>query len=1512
MKAADFAIRHPTVIGILLISLALFGILSFRGMNHELLANITTPEILVMTVYPGASPEIVEREVTKPLEDEFSLIEGIEKVSSNSNSGYSLIFITMDWGVDLDAKKNDIRDRINNASAELPENIDGNPRLFELGTSSLPVYTCLVESDLTDGELAGFLKDDIVPRISRIADVSAVYTRGVEAPAIRVRLEPENMETMDITALDVYAAVSRGQAGVPAGDVGIGADLIAFQSDGNYNSIGQIGRQPVGYTGEGLPVYLDDVADLYPGFMNPEFRASSDGQRTVALDVMKRPGGDTESVVRGVKAIQAEISAESSGVIRFDTVLDNAETIGITLSSVSRSALFGGVLAIVILLLFLHDLRASLIVSLAIPFTVFLTFILMRARGMTLNIMTLAGITVSVGMIVDASIVILENTLRHRRMGKGAVDAASVGAQEVGGAVLASTSTSLSVFLPILFVSGLAGAILKEVSWVLIFALSSSALTAIFIVPWLSSRILEGEARNGPSARFGKIFDRHFDRFADAYSHLLQVVLDHRNFVLILAAVLVFASAAVIGSLGGEMFSAPDMNELEVSVRLPAGYDLASAEKKMREIAAVVRAEVPEIETDLWYAGLADSATIVDSGNPTSGYGRVRLTRAAGRKRSVFEIVRHLNTLLPATVPDAEFTVKNGGLAKQMDYATDGAGFRVELSGSDWETVLEAAGSLQKLMEADPLVSGSKIGVRRDRELIALEVNREIAGRLGVDPVSAGMNLRILFAGEEAGTLDSSGLSRPIFIDSSLAGGRMPVGIMGRIRVRNIAGDTVPYSAFTKMERRSSTDSIPHRDRLPSLVVVGNLRENDLSGVRSRLVPKLEDAAFPPGISWRVIGAAEVMGDTFRELGRALGIAIFLVYAVMVIQFERFTQPFIIMGAVPFVLIGVALSLAVFNTRISMMTFFGVIALGGMVVNNAIVLVEFANQLRAEGFAIRKAVLEAARIRLKPILITTLTTLLGLIPLAFSLGEGSQIYAPLGQVIGGGLLTSTLITLALVPVLYEWVETRRSEKASSRRSGVGKGSRSAGGGTGGSVLPILILIGILGFFGPGLNSAVARDMGDTVPPWSLEEMTMMALGDDPELQAARADARSASAQLRGARAERGPVVDLELGASYLSDPLLSVTAGALGELPPALGGAALPSEDIDVWGKANDFRYDLSAVLEQPLFTWGKISSGIGIAEAGRAAASWNAASREQSIIAEVRIACESLVLIGRMLELTTRQRELGDRLSELTLKNYEEGFLLETEYRDTRNRLQQIFITASGLETLEKDILLGLELMTGLRGLEKSDLLLPGVDDGLDSYQLPAIDELLISAGERNPDLQALESMESMAECRLDLARGNAGIKPDLMFRTEFGYGGGFDRSPDNLDGSWHLTFGVGSTLFDSGRSLAGIRSAEAERSAAVARSEDGRRRLESFIRTSRHAMSLNRANIDYYVGLRDTDSARADEKRLSWEAGYGREEQWLLAELDGLTSELQRLREVLDFLRLDRQVRAAAGISY
>ena len=474
--------------------------------------------------------------------------------------------------------------------------------------------------------------------------------------------------------------------------------------------------------------------------------------------------------------------------------------------------------------------------------------------------------------------------------------------------------------------------------------------------------------------------------------------------------------------------------------------------------------------------------------------------------------------------------------------------------------------------------------------------------------------------------------------------------------------------------------------------------------------------------------------------------------------------------------------------------------------------------------------------------------------------------------------------------------------------------------------------GILGPFGtlgfPGPFSLGAREARENQPPYTMEHLNRLAFENSPRVQEAGAAVQSAAHRLRGARAEFGPALSLRIGTSFLSDAQISVPAGALGELPPPAPGASpvkLPRTDTDVLGQADDFRYDLSAVLEQPLFTWGKIRSGIAMARAASGAALWAAESRNDEIRASIRIILESLTLLQRMISIADDQESIAERLVEITRRNVEEGFLLDSVARTAGDRLREVVLNRSVLHRERNELLLALEEITGLSSLTPDDLVLPAVNHRIENPENPqenekadpfeglagfSPDELIAGAMNTNTDLRSLEALALLARKESDYARGASAPRPDLAFRVQFSYGGGFNRDPDDINGTWRLTIGAKSTLFDSGRSRSASRSAQAEAVAAEARAEHARRQIITLIRSSLYAMQLHRENALYYAALGDTDARRAAESRRSWETGYGREEQWLIAELEGQSAELRRLREVIDYWKTRRTLERAVGI--
>ena len=1033
MKISDFSIKHPAVITILLAAVLVFGILAASGMKKDLISMVEFPSVVVVTVYPGAGPEVVEEEVTDVLEEQFSQIPGIHNLESHSGNSVSLIIIEFSWGADIDLKKNDVRDRISNAESELPEGIDGRPRMIDYSVNSLPIYSCLILSDYDPAAFSGYLDETVKPKISRIDGISEVSIRGEQKEEIVVKLYPDRMTDRGITALQIYQTLRYANTDTPGGDVIYNEENLTLRTEGQFKSISELENLVLDYRDGGY-IYLKDVADVALQEKENEGYFISGGEPVVVMDIMKQSGGNTMGIIKEIRKVSAEIEKETGGMVRFVPVMDNARDIDISINSVLKSAYLGGLLAILVLFLFLHDFRTTLIIALSIPFSLLLTLAAVRLKGMSINIMTLSGMTVSIGMIVDASVVILENTHKHFRAGMSRKEAASRGASEVGGAVIASMTTSVCVFITLVVMKGFAGELLSEVAWVIVFALGASTLTAVVLVPFLSSLLLKEERE--PKRKTGKflrkvsgLWDRNFEALSLSYRKGLNWGLRHRGFILITAALLLIMSALSIRFIGFEFLTAPDMNEMELRVETPNGFSLDQTFEKMEQIRDIVEKEIPEKEADIYYTGFEDSHAGTGTVKPNRGNARIHLISVSRRDRSVQEMIPLLQRKIAENVPDVKITVLNGGLAKMLNYVTGGEGFKIEVYGSSWDSVKESAVMIQKILEQDPEVNSTDINISFDRRELTAVLNQETLNSLGITSYEAGITNRIFFNGINAGTFRDGGDSYDIRMVSPYAGKKIDEDVINIIGLKNTDEGMVNLAAVSTLETQPAVDTIFHKNKMTCMIITAYLKEADMKGIQKRVLPVLTDLSFPPGINWKVAGSADLMKDVFGDMAMALMISIFLIYMVMVIQFERFLQPFIIMGSVPFTLIGVILSLMVFRSRLTIISFFGIIALGGMVVNNAIVLVDYINLLRKrDNLELKEAVLRGAADRLKPIMITTLTTVLGILPLAFGLGEGSELTAPLGQVIGGGLITSTLITLFLIPLLYYTLEKRKERR----------------------------------------------------------------------------------------------------------------------------------------------------------------------------------------------------------------------------------------------------------------------------------------------------------------------------------------------------------------------------------------------------------------------------------------------------------------------------------------------------
>lgn len=1027
MIVSDFSIRHPAIITILMAALVVFAVLAATTLNREMIPPVALPMAAIITAYPGAGPGEVERDVSKPIENEMSTLPGVSTLRSTSSDSYSVVMLEFHDGVDVYGKLPQIRELLNGIADDLPEGIEGAPVVLVMESSShLPMFSARVHGTMDAETLTTYLEENLVPAIARIPGVSKINLVGGARREARVTLGLSELESRGISALSVFQALQYGNVDMPAGSARYRSRELSLTTAGSFSDLEELGGLAVG-RGADSPVFLRDVADIRITTAPPDVRVRSGGRDYVMVDVLKRDEGDTIRITAEAIAALDEIAAASGGAIGYAVISNQSETTQRSLATVLRSAWSGIVLTVLVIILVLHDARATVIIGLSIPLSALFALVGLYLTGKSLNLLTLSGMVVSIGMVVDNSIVVLENTHNHFTRSGDRRLAASVGAGEVGGAVVASTTTTVCVFAPLLFIAGIVGIILNDLSLAIVFSVGASLLVSVVVVPWLSSLILKhGDELHRPRAvtAVNGWLDRRFASLERAYRRILRWALDAKPFVIVLAAALLVASVLLLSVLRLSFLPPTDTGEFELNIATPAGTTLEETCAKVDEIDALVKSLVPEIQTDAYYVG-STSALALGS-TPNRAYGRVRLVPSEDRARTIQQIIPVVQDAIARGVTDCDVTVLNGGFDALLALGTGGQGFQMEVYGADLDDVVATATMAREMLASDRDVFKTELSVSLDAEQLSASLSRAYLGTLGVTSYEAGVTSRILFGGMAAGTLRMGDRDYPIRVTSDVAAAPLSEDVLNRITLKTQTGRTVSFAAFSTLESLPTVSRIERKDRNFSIEVRGYLRTDDQTGVTARMQQRMAALQVPAGVKFRTAGTSKLITDSLRSLGLALAIALFLVYSVMVIQFERFLQPLVIMASVPFCLIGVVLGLYAFGSSLSIVGMLAFITLGGTVVNNAIVLVDYTNLLRRDrGMDLRAALLEGSANRLRPILMTTTTTLFGVLPMAFARGNGSEVYAPLGQSVMGGLLTSTLVTLIIVPLLYEVLEKRR-------------------------------------------------------------------------------------------------------------------------------------------------------------------------------------------------------------------------------------------------------------------------------------------------------------------------------------------------------------------------------------------------------------------------------------------------------------------------------------------------------
>jgi len=997
-----------------------FGVLALIFLKREFVPSIIMPSIRVVTSWPGVGAENIDNDVTEILEERFASLPGIDDIYSESREGISVIKLEFDEKTNINELLQEVQNRVEIASSDLPDDLASVPIVSTWGAPDVPVFSFAISGPWDSDRITRYAEDVVLQEIYEIEGVADADILGGRKREVRINLNLQAIANSNLTPLEVAAALRNRNVALPAGLVGWGDEEWALRMSGEFTEIDEIENLVVGNNGS-VPIRLMDVSTVTLDYEHTDLKIRSGLQDMLVIQVMKQESGDAIKISREIRERLASLEEVGDASYRFVILHDDSEIVKLSLGTVTRSAILGICMAIAIIFLFLRSWKYTLIIAVSLPIALLIAFVGMRLAGFSLNVLTLAGITVSLGMVVDSSIVVLENIHRRRSAGDSMRNAALSGAGAVSGAVTASITTSVSVFAPMMFLGGIVGSVLKDISATIVFCLAASLCAALFLVPLLAHRNEFGSSKRMIRSRLMAKIER-------SYESSLRRVLSLSGVYLVAAAAVLLISIIAADLMGISFLPSADYNELFISLELRPGASIEEGANAADTAEAVIRKEIPELKNLIFFVGIEDN--ISNSFKKRERvWGQILLESRNRRKRDFRDLMVNLNEKLPPELPGVAVTVFNGGFDRMLSLGTEGAGYRVELFSESLEDLRSEADRVEAILLENPEIISTTRDVKANRRFVNARFDQEIMGVLGINAGNAARNARIVFEGVDIGVYrPSGGENRNIRLSSDFESSTPDSQSLSAIPIRGANGRISDLHTFTSLEEKRGFSQYRRHNRARMLTVIGYTRSENFRNINRQLKEALSDLPLRKGVEWRQEGIMGLISQSIVNLVIALMISLLLVYVVMAIQFEKLIQPLIIMASVPFCFIGVVLSLAIFGSDISLISFLGIVALSGIVVNNAIVQVDRINQLRRDGIELNEALIKGSVTRLRPILMTTLTTFFGVLPLSLARGPGARLYAPLGQAIAGGLATSTLVTLFLIPTLYSIIEKHRLVK----------------------------------------------------------------------------------------------------------------------------------------------------------------------------------------------------------------------------------------------------------------------------------------------------------------------------------------------------------------------------------------------------------------------------------------------------------------------------------------------------
>ena len=1028
MWISEIGVRKPVTTLMVFIAILVLGFVSYTFLSVDMMPEIENPTVSVFTLWDGASTEDVETKVTRVIESALGSVTDLDEINSSTSEGRSRVTCRFKWGTDLGEASNDIRDLLERVRQRLPDDAD-EPILLKFNTANMPILFFGITANENREKMHDVINDELVDVLKRVPGVGSVEAFGGLKRQVNVRLDPDKLSAYGLSLDQVAAAIARDNRTEPAGNIKVGTKDYTIRVPGEFAAPAEVGDVVVKRSGDAL-VRLSDVAVVEDGFVERDSVVETNDKWAMMMSVQKRSGENTVDVCRRVLKRMEELKPNLPADYEVITVSDSSDMIVKSIRSVGETVIYGGLFVILTTLFFLRSLRTSLIIVVTIPASLIIAFLFMYLLDWTINIMSLSALAVAIGMVVDNAVVVLENIVSHMSRGVKRREAAMFGTDEVGLAVVASTLTTIVVFLPLIYEKGVSGIMMKQLAGLITITLLASLFCSLYLTPMLASVLLRSPEKLVRS-KFNNAFqawsERQFVRLENGYGRLLALSLRIRWWVVLLAVAVIAGTVFLFSRIGSELMGSEDTGQLRIVYELPVGTRYEKTTEVGRRLLELARKTIGEENIVVSSLNAGPGGGMGGSRASHGGSIQLRLVSADQRPMSADQYGAIVTSQAREWPEITKIFASSDNFLNRM-LRGGAANMTIDIYGYNLRTTTAIAEQIATIVRETPGSRDVRISQDIGRPELALKIDRFRATALGLTMDGITQSLSTLFQGGIATQYreEDDQYDVRLRLDEPQ---RRSIEDIRRSEITTPAGARIRLDSIAEIEERVGPVTIRRKNQERVVTVefdaIDRPQGDLLADIRARTS---REVLLPEGVSLAYSGLIEEQAKSERTMHMMIALGILLVYMVMAGQFESFRHPFIILFSLPFAFSGVALALTITGTPMSMIAYIGCILLIGVVVNNAIVLIDYINILRARGEGLREAIVHSGSQRMRPVLITTLTTLLGMLPMALSRGEGSETWRPLGIVVVGGLTVSTLVTLVIVPVIYDIMETRRERR----------------------------------------------------------------------------------------------------------------------------------------------------------------------------------------------------------------------------------------------------------------------------------------------------------------------------------------------------------------------------------------------------------------------------------------------------------------------------------------------------